>query len=54
MTSGLKNSPGYFFSLKKFKNDIKIALKPTGIMLWENQIKIYYGVYNCEKNDVAL
>ena len=31
--SGPKNSPGYLFWLKKLKNDIKIALKPTGIKL---------------------
>ena len=54
ITSGLKNSPGYLFSLKKFKNDIKIVLKPTGIMVWENLIKIYYAVYVCEKNDATL
>ena len=33
ITSGLKNSPGYVFSLKKLKNGIKIALEPTGIKL---------------------
>ena len=33
ITSGRKKSPGYLFWLQKFKNDIKIALKPTGIML---------------------
>ena len=33
ITSDLKNSPGYFFWLKKLKNDIKIALKATGIKL---------------------
>ena len=32
-SSVLKNSPGYVFWLKKLKNDIKIALKPTGIKL---------------------
>ena len=31
ITSGLKNSPGYLFWLKKLKNDIEIALKATGI-----------------------
>ena len=30
---GFENSPGYLFWLKKLKNDIKIALKPTGIKL---------------------
>ena len=30
---GLKNSSGYVFWLKKLKNDIAIALKPTGIKL---------------------
>ena len=54
-TSGLKNSLGYLFWLKKLKNDIKIALKPNGIKLQKNLIKIYYAVYICEKeNDVAL
>ena len=33
ITSGLKNFPGYVFWLKKLKNDIEIALKPTGIKL---------------------
>ena len=33
ITSGLKNSPGYVFLLKKLKNGIKIALEPTGIKL---------------------
>ena len=33
ITSGLKNSAGYFSFFKKLKNDIKIALKPTGIKL---------------------
>ena len=33
ITSGLENSPGYLFFLKKLKNDMKIALKPTGIKL---------------------
>ena len=33
ITSGPENSPGYVFWLTKFKNDIKIALKPTGIKL---------------------
>ena len=32
-SSGLKNSPGYVFWLKKLKNDIKGVLKPTGIKL---------------------
>ena len=54
ITSGLKNSPGHDFWLKKLKNDIKITLKPTGIKLQENPIKIYYAVYNCKKNDVTL
>ena len=45
----LKNSPGYVFWLKKLKNDIKIALKPTGIKLKGNPIKIYYAVYICEQ-----
>ena len=49
MTSGLKNSPGYLFWLKKLKNDIKIALKPTGIKPEKNLIKIYYVVHICEK-----
>ena len=31
MTTGLKISPGFVFWLKKLKNDIEIALKPTGI-----------------------
>ena len=31
--SGLKKFPGYLFRLKKLKNDIKIALRPTGIKL---------------------
>ena len=31
--SGLKDFPGYVFWLKKLKNDIKTALKPTGIKL---------------------
>ena len=30
-TSGLKYFPGYVFWLKKLKNDVKIAQKPTGI-----------------------
>ena len=33
ITSGVKNSPEYLFGLKKNKNDIKIALKPTCIKL---------------------
>ena len=33
ITSGLKNSPGYIFLVKKLKNDIEIVLKPTGIEL---------------------
>ena len=33
IVSGLKNSPGYVFLLKKLKNGIKIALEPTGIKL---------------------
>ena len=32
-TSGLEKSPGYVFWLTKLKNDIKIALKSTGIKL---------------------
>ena len=32
-TSGLENSLGCVFWLKKFKNDIEIALKPTGFEL---------------------
>ena len=31
-----------------------IAIKPTGIKLKANPIKIYYVVYICEKNDEAL
>ena len=31
MTTGLKNSPGFVFWLKKLKNDIEIALKPTAL-----------------------
>ena len=31
--SGLENSPGCVFWLKKLKNDIEIALKPTGFEL---------------------
>ena len=31
--SGLENSPGYLFLLKKLKNDIKIALQSTDIKL---------------------
>ena len=30
ITSGLKNSPEYVLCLKKLKNDINFALKPTG------------------------
>ena len=33
ITSGLKNSPGYVFLLKKLKKDIEIALTPTSILL---------------------
>ena len=33
ITSDLKNSPGYVFWLKKLKNELKIALKATGIKL---------------------
>ena len=33
ITSGLKNSLGHVFCLKKLKNDMKIALKRTGIEL---------------------
>ena len=33
ITSGLKNSPWYLFLIKKLKNDIKVALKLTGIKL---------------------
>ena len=33
ITSGLKNSPGYVFLLKKLKKDIEIALTPTSIVL---------------------
>ena len=33
ITSGLENSPGYAFWLKKLENDIKIPLKPTCIKL---------------------
>ena len=46
----LKDFPGYVFWLKKLKNDIKIALKPTGIKLYANPIKIYHVVYICEKS----
>ena len=52
--SGLENSPWYVFWLKKLKNDIIIALKPTGIKSYANPIKIYHAVYICEKKDVAL
>ena len=53
LTSGLKNSPGYVFSLRKLKNDIKIALN---YWYWAigKPIKIYHAVYICEKKDVAL
>ena len=30
-TSGLENPPGHGFWLKKSKNDIEIALKPTSL-----------------------
>ena len=43
-----------FFIFTKLKNDIKIALKPTGIKLYANLIKIHHAVYICEKKDVAL
>ena len=33
MTTGLKIFPGFAFWFKKLKNDIEIALKPTGIEL---------------------
>ena len=39
---------------KKLKNDIEIALKPTGIEHNANPIKIYHTVYICEKEDVEL
>ena len=52
--SDLKNFPGYVFWLQKLKYDIEIALKPTGIKLYANPIKIYHVVYVCEKKDVAL
>ena len=49
ITSGLKNSPWYLFLIKKLKNDIKVALKLTGIKLQANPIKIYHAVYICQK-----
>ena len=49
ITSDLINSLAYVFWLKKLKNDIKIVLKPTGIKLLENCIKVYYAVYICKK-----
>ena len=42
ITSGLENSSGYAFWLKKLKNDIDIALKAS-------RITRYHAVYICEK-----
>ena len=36
------------------KNDIKIALKPTGIKVQANPIEMYHVVYISERKDVAL
>ena len=54
IVSGLKNYPGYVFWLQKLKNYIITALKPTGIKLEANPIKIYHAVYIFEKKDVTL
>ena len=43
-TSGLQNASVYLFLLKKLKNNMEIFLKPTGIELWSNPIKIYNAV----------
>ena len=40
---------GYGFLLKKFKNDIEIALKHTGFELQENPVKIYHSLYICKR-----
>ena len=40
--------------LKKLKNNIKIALKPAGIKLQKNLIKVTMGHISVKKNDVAL
>ena len=37
------------FLVNKLKNDIEIALKPTGFELEENPIKIYHSVYICKR-----
>ena len=50
-TSGLQNASVYLFWLKKLKNNMEIFLKPTGIELWSNPIKIYNAV---KKKDVVI
>ena len=52
ITSGLKNSPGYVFLLKKLKKDIEIALTPTSIVL--SILHGKHAIYICEKKDVVL
>ena len=53
-TSGIKDPPEYVFRVKKLKNHIETALKPTGIKLQANLIKIYQVVYICEKKNATL
>ena len=50
----LKKIPGYVFWLKKLKNDIEIALQPTGTELQPNRIKITLRYISVKKKDVAL
>ena len=38
------------FQKQALKNDIKTAMKPTGVKLQENPVKIFYAVYICEKS----
>ena len=45
---------GMFFWLKKFKSYIEIALKPTGLKLQENPIKISYSVYICKRKRCGI
>ena len=50
ITSGLKNSPGYVFWLKKLKSDIKIALRSAGIkQLKTENINVVPGPLFCRQ-----
>ena len=54
ITYGLKKNPWVCFWLKKLKNDIEIALQPTGTELQPNRIKITLRYISVKKKDVAL